>query len=210
MRAINTMTIMGSVLLCGSLALAQETRPMSPRGWAATQVSGEWVTEGDRTSYTGGKWLEVEYGRPIKRGRENLFGSGDGYGEGLNAGAPVWRAGANVSTRLRTEVPLMIGGKRLEAGEYSLFIDLKENNWTLIVSNHDYQEKFDREEKVKLWGAYGYQESMDVLRAPMKLSKSAQATDQLTIGFVDVTKDSGTLALWWDKEVGVVEFSVAM
>lgn len=51
------------------------------------------------------------------------------------SGAPIWRAGANVSTRLRTDVPLAIGGKTVAVGEYSLFIDLKENNWTFVVSN---------------------------------------------------------------------------
>ena len=48
-------------------------------------------------------------------------------------GAPVWRAGANQTTRLKTEVPLEIGGKKLAPGEYSLFVDLKEGGWTLIV-----------------------------------------------------------------------------
>ena len=38
---------------------------------------------------------------------------------------PVWRAGANVSTRLKTEVPLTFGGKTVPPGEYSLFIDLE-------------------------------------------------------------------------------------
>ena len=50
------------------------------------------------------------YSRPLKRGRE-LFGTGDAYATKLNAGAPVWRAGADVSTRLKTEAPLVIGGK---------------------------------------------------------------------------------------------------
>ena len=210
MRTIKTIAILITTLLCSSLALAQESRPLSPRGKASTQVGGEWVVKDDRTRYVGGKWLDVEYGRPIKRDRENLFGSGENYGEKLNGGAPVWRAGANAATRLRTEAPLMIGGKHLDAGEYSLFIELKENSWTLIVSNHDYLEKYDREEKVKVWGSYGYQQSMDALRVPMQLSKSTHSVDQLTIGFIDVTKDSGKLVLLWDKEFASVEFSVMM
>ena len=210
MRTIKTIAILITSLLYSNLALAQESRPLSPRGKASTQVGGEWVVKDDRTRYVGGKWLDVEYGRPIKRDRENIFGSGESYGEKLNGDAPVWRAGANASTRLRTEAPLMIGGKHLDAGEYSLFIELKENSWTLIVSNHDYQKKYDREEKVKVWGSYDYQQSMDALRVPMQLSKSPHSVDQLTIGFVDVTKDSGKLTLSWDKEFATVEFSVMM
>jgi hypothetical protein len=39
-----------------------------------------------------GKWIEVTYGRPIKRGRTGLFGEGADYGKALKGGAPVWRA----------------------------------------------------------------------------------------------------------------------
>jgi hypothetical protein len=69
--------------------------------------------------------------RPLQRGRD-LFGSGANYGKAANdvgtptfPAPPVWRAGANVSTRLRTEVPLLLGKTTVPAGEYSLFIDLK-------------------------------------------------------------------------------------
>src|SRR5581483_10940643 len=116
-----------------ALVLAQGGRPASPTGTAATEVGGKYEKPAgaDEPVYTGGKWIEITYGRPIKRGRD-LWGSGADYGKMLYAGAPVWRAGANVSTRLKTEVPLVINSKTVPAGEYSLFIDLKPNNWTLI------------------------------------------------------------------------------
>jgi hypothetical protein len=110
-------------------------RPASPAGSSATQVGGKYATPAgaDEPQYQGGKWIEITYGRPIKRGRD-LWGTGADYGKKLNAGAPVWRAGANVTTRLKTEVPLVINGKTVAPGEYSMFIDLKPNAWTLIVS----------------------------------------------------------------------------
>src|SRR4051794_16732867 len=98
-----TMVAVTSALL-GALATAQGGRQPSPDGTAATEVRGRYVG-GDEPVYQGGKWIEVIYGRPIKRGRD-LWGSGTDYGKMVNAGAPVWRAGANVSTRLRTELPL--------------------------------------------------------------------------------------------------------
>src|SRR5687768_14638354 len=111
-------------------------RPASPSGSAQTQVAGAYVKDAQgRERYEGGKWIEITYSRPIKRGRD-VFGSGADYGKTLLAGAPVWRAGANVSTRLNTEVPLVIGGKTVPAGEYSLFVELKSpTDWTLIVSS---------------------------------------------------------------------------
>ena len=89
-----------ALLVCvvGGVALAQERRVASPPGRSATQVGG---TYDERAGYVGGQWIEIRYGRPIKRGRD-LFGPAD-YREFLNDGAPVWRAGANQSTQLLTE-----------------------------------------------------------------------------------------------------------
>ncbi len=167
----------------------------SPPGTAATQV--------------GGKWIEIVYSRPILRGRTDVFGSGADYGKKVNAGAPVWRAGANQSTRLKTEAPLEIGGKKLAPGEYSLFVDLKEGGWTLIVSTQPYQEKYDAADKVKTWGAYGYDPKFDVVRAPMKMVTPAIGIDEFTIGFVNMTDKGGAIAMGWEKTGAVVPFTVA-
>ncbi|HMB80754.1 MAG TPA: hypothetical protein VKI43_11835, partial [Vicinamibacterales bacterium] len=56
----------------GTWAAAQTAnRPASPDGAAQVQVLGTW-TKGDRPeftlgreTYTGGKWIEITYGRPL-------------------------------------------------------------------------------------------------------------------------------------------------
>src|SRR5262245_46029108 len=98
-----------AVMMTASLVTAQDTRPPSPTGTAAAQVLGKYVTppSGRGSRYENGKWIEITYSRPLKRGRE-LWGSGADYGKTMLAGAPVWRAGANVSTRIKTEAPLVI------------------------------------------------------------------------------------------------------
>jgi hypothetical protein len=199
------------VMLVGaSLALAQQRKPLSPPGSAATQVGGGWSEpdkEGDRR-YSGGKWIEITYNRPILRGRTNIFGSGADYGKGVNAGSPVWRTGANQTTRLKTEAPLVIGGKQIPAGEYNLFVDLKESGWTLIVSNQPGMEKYDPNEKTKVWGAYNYDPKYDVVRASMTMIVPKASIDQFTIGFVDMTESGGKLAMVWEKTAAVVPFTV--
>ena len=45
-------------------------RPASPAGTAATQVGGTYDRSGDEPVYKNGKWIEITYGRPIKRGRD--------------------------------------------------------------------------------------------------------------------------------------------
>ncbi len=198
-----------AVLAAVAIAGAQGTRPASPEGSVQTQVGGKWVKGQRGESYQDGKWIEITYGRPVKRGRANLFGSGAEYGKGLLAGAPVWRAGANVSTRLKTEVPLQIGGKTVPAGEYSLFIDLKENNWTLIVSSWPAQQKYNPADKTALWGAYNYTPDKDVARVAMNVQQIDVSIDQLTWEFANVTDTGGLLLIVWDTTMASAPFTVA-
>lgn len=185
-------------------------RIASPLGHTSVEVGGKYgaASGGAAPRYEGGKWIDVTYYRPIKRGRADLFGSGADYGKKLNATAPVWRAGANVTTRLKTEASLEIGGKRLEPGEYSLFVDLKENAWTLIVSTQPWQKNYDANDKTGTWGAYGYDPKNDVVRVPMKVEKMGRSLEEFMIDFVDVGEKDGKLAMWWDKEFATADFKI--
>jgi hypothetical protein len=210
---------LAALVAMGTAVVAQPGgRPMSPSGTAQVQVLGKWA-KGERPAFTlgrenyqDGKWIEITYGRPLQRGRD-LFGSGENYGKAaLDVGAPgfppppVWRAGANMSTRLKTDVPLVFGDKTVPAGEYSLFIDLKPSQWTLIVSNWAAQSKFDPQDKTALWGAYGYTPEKDVARVPMKVDALPFAVDQLTWTFIDMTNDGGRMAIMWGKTMASTPF----
>lgn len=214
LRAMRTIPLTLAITLVAGVSEAQQNRPMSPTGSAAAQVLGKWVKK-DKPAYTlggaayeGGKWIEVTYGRPIKRGRD-LFGSGANYGKDTLVGAPIWRAGANVTTRLNTEVPLRMGGKVVPAGEYSLFIDLKENAWTLVVSSWPAQQHYDPNDKTALWGSYGYTPDKDVVRVPMKLETLPHSIEQLTWEFLDMKETGGSLAIAWGNTLASVPFEVA-
>ncbi len=191
---IRKVSILGvSFLLAGvALSTAQDRKPLSPSGTAATMVGGTWSApdkDGER-QYSGGKWIEVSYSRPILRGRTDIFGKGADYGKVVNGGAPVWRAGANATTKLTTEVPLMIGGKRIE------------------LSKQPTQDKYDPNDKTKIWGSYGYDPKYDVVRVPMKPVTPAVTVDQFTIAFADMTDAGGKLAMVWEKSGAVVPFKV--
>ncbi len=191
MRTVNFVVFLVVLLAVADVAQAQ---PASPRGDAATQIGDTWIT--------------VNYGRPILRGRTNIFGAGDSYGETVNAGAPVWRAGANVSTRLKTTADLKFGDHTLPAGEYSVFVDLKENDWTLIFSNHTAKNNF-RDEGDGLWGAYNYTTDKDVFRVAMTVNQIPPSYDQFTIAFINVTDSGGTLAMTWENTQATCPFSLA-
>jgi hypothetical protein len=209
-----TLFVLSIVAAMTSLVAAQDAKSMSPSGTAATQVLGKWVKPAGRGAFTlggenyeGGKWIEITYGRPLKRGR-NLWGSGVNYGKDALVGTPIWRAGANVSTRLKTEVPIVVNGKTVAAGEYSVFIDLKENNWTFVLSTWPAQAKYDPNDKAALWGSYFYTPEKDVLRVPMTLETLPHGIEQLTWEFIDMTDTSGAIAIVWDKMMASVPFTV--
>ena len=196
------LTVLAALLAAGALS-AQTRRIASPPGASATEVGGRYD---EREGYVGGKWLEVRYGRPIKRGRD-LFGPAD-YAEVLNDGAPVWRAGANVSTRLNIEVPIVLGGRTIPPGEYSLFIDLQPKAWILIVSSWPAQTTYDDKNKSALFGAYDYTPDRDLVRVPMTRGTLPYSFDQLSWQFLDVTDKGGQLALLWDRQIARVPFEI--
>jgi hypothetical protein len=190
--------------------LAQE-RPASPLGTATAVVGGEWVkNEAGATVYQGGKWIEVTYSRPMLRQRTNIFGTSAEYGVAVRAGATLWRAGANNTTVLKTEVPLVLGGKTVAAGEYGVLIDLKSpTQWTLVVTSQPRQAQFDANNKTDLIGATNYDPKFDVARVPMTVNSKASAkVDQFTIYFLDVTRTGGKLAVAWENTIATVEFTV--
>ncbi len=201
-----------TMALAAALAVAAQTKPTvnlpaSPRGLAAIQGGGTWST-GEQREYKGGSWITIDYGRPILRGRTNIFGAGATYGQTVLDGSTLWRAGANETTRLTTEAALVIGGTTLPPGTYNVLVDLKETAWTLVLTNQPAQTKYDPNEKVLLYGAYNYNPKHDVLRAPMQVSTAPRSVEQFTIGFVDVQAARGTLYMAWDRTVAMVDFGV--
>lgn len=214
MKQIVRTTCLSVAALAASIAVASAQpaapqRPLSPQGTATTMVGGQWVKGERGMRYEGGKWIEITYNRPMLRQRPDIFGSGAEYGKTVAAGSPVWRLGANQSTRIKSEVALKFGDKVLPAGEYSMFVDLKEGAWTLIFSTWAAQQKYDPNDKTALWGSYNYTPDKDVLRVPMTVSPIPMSIDQLSIGFTDVTATGGQLAIWWDKTQATVGFTVA-
>jgi hypothetical protein len=196
----------GAVMLAQTPAL---TRSPSPDGMASMQA-GVWKADDPpATRVSSGKWIDILYGRPLLRGRTNIFGSGATYGATLKGNVPVWRAGANVLTRLRTEATLVIGGKTVSPGEYTLFVDLASPaNWTLIVSSQPANAADDVPTRSKNWEAFVYSPAKDVARAPMKVETLPNAVEELTYEFTGVTGTNATLCLKWDTVMASVPFGI--
>jgi hypothetical protein len=193
----------------GTAAMPEVKLAPSPAGQSAVQVGGTWQAADGGQRYTGGKWIVVDYSRPLLRGRKNIFGSGAEYGKVVSDGAPVWRAGANATTTLTTQVPLLLGGKTIAPGVYNVFVDLKPGNWSLVLNTQERQPRYDPNDKVKLYGAYNYDASKDVVRVPMRMESSHMTIEQFTIEFVNATDRGVTMLMVWENTCGMVDLAVA-
>ena len=166
---IKTILIITSGLLLVSASQAQERN--QERVWQSPNAA---------TAQTIGlTQIEVTYGRPSVRDRD-IFSS-----DGLVPFGQVWRTGANESTAITFPDNVIIEGELLEAGVYSLYTVPGEKYWTII-----FNEKLS-------WGTQ-YDESADVLRVRVQ-SKRAHFVEQMMIYFEDVTPETGTLVIHWDR-----------
>ena len=123
--------------------------------------------------------VQVVYGRPSMRGRK-VFGGLEPYGS-------VWRTGANNATTVSFSTDVTFGDKEVPAGEYSLFSIPGENEWTVILNKSAAQ-----------FGAYGYDESMDIARTKVRSKKLANAVETFEIGFENLRSTGATMALEWE------------
>lgn len=179
-------------------------RVASPAGESATEVLGRFD---ERLGYIEGKWLRLLYGRPVMRGRD-IFGTAD-FADFLYDGGPVWRAGANISTRLVTEASIVIAGQTIAPGEYTVFIEFDSvDKWTFILSTWPAMINYDHLNTAAVFGAYGYTPEKDVVRTPMTVEKLPYSFDQLSWQFLDITDQGGRLAILWDRHLASVPFRI--
>ena len=159
---------------------------------------------GAATATIGGKKVSIDYGRPALKGRTVAD---------LTKQLPedrVWRAGDNQVTTLTTEGDLQIGGKKLAAGKYSLYVHFGEDGTRSLLVNSDLGiplVKIFAKAPANLanepWPRLdGYKKNVadkEVMRAPMKKESAASPVDQFTIGFTPAGQGA-TLKLAWGEE----------
>lgn len=134
----------------------------------------------------GGKSISIAYSSPGVKGREGKIFGKDGL-ISKDPHYPVWRAGANAATTLKTDGNFKIGDVNVPAGTYTLFVDISDpDNWTLIVNKQTGE-----------WGL-AYDASHDLGKAKMKMSKPAEMVENLTYTLTDDGGGKGTLTLAWE------------
>jgi hypothetical protein len=122
--------------------------------------------------------IAVSYGRPVARGRA-LFGA-------LVPWDSVWHPGADSATRITFSREVLLEGKRLPAGSYSLWLVPRATGpWTLI---------FNRASRVFHKPYPG--ERTDVLRLDIAPEQGAHM-ETLAIYFPVVLREEAVLRIHW-------------
>ncbi|WP_147201785.1 DUF2911 domain-containing protein [Segetibacter aerophilus] len=80
--------------------------------------------------------ITITYSSPAVKGR-NIWGGLVPYGK-------VWRAGANEATIFETDKDVMVEGKKLAAGKYSLYALPGEKEWQFIFNSQTGQWGIER------------------------------------------------------------------
>ena len=151
------------VSLTPRLSTAQ-TYPPSQRGSVTQNVA-----------YT---HFSILYGRPVARGRA-LFGS-------LVPWDQIWQPGADSATRITFDHDIVVEGKPLRAGEYTMWLIPRESApWTLIFSRaaHVFHKPYPGEQ-------------YEVLRVELP-AEQVSHVESLTIYFPTVLRDEALLRIHW-------------
>ena len=141
--------------------------------------------------FDNGKTIKIDYSSPRVRGRK-IFGDLEPYGK-------VWRAGANAATLFITDTDLVVGGKDVPAGEYSLDVIPAETEWTLIINKTTKNAKGGT-----VWGIPYPGEQSDLMRTKMNLAKPDSSVEDLTYSF-DKTGAGCVMHLKWADADASVE-----
>jgi Protein of unknown function (DUF2911) len=125
-------------------------------------------------------YLKITYGQPHKNERE-IFGTLVPFGQ-------VWRTGANEATEITATADLMVQGKELKAGTYSLFSIPEKDHWTVIINSD-----------VGQWGSYNYNPKLDVMRLDLPVqSVSPTVFEPFTIT-IEQKNEIADIVLLWDR-----------
>jgi hypothetical protein len=153
------------------------------------------------TAALNGKKVTVEYGRPALGGRSMAD---------LLTQLPadrIWRAGVDQATTLATETELLIGGKKVPAGKYTLYVHAPATGDYSLVLNSDpgialkkifpaappavadaLWPRLDGYEKVK---------ATEVLRVPLKKGTAGAPMDRFLIGLAPARDGASSITLTW-------------
>ncbi len=135
----------------------------------------------------GGRTIKTNYSSPRMKGRK-IYGALVPFGQ-------VWRAGANEATTFVTTSDVVVGGKKVPAGSYTIFTIPGADKWTLIINK-----------KTGEWGIPYKYENDELARVDMKVSKLPAPLENFTIAY-DKSGSGCTLRMDWETTRASVDIT---
>jgi Protein of unknown function (DUF2911) len=200
-------TVLG--LSTAAFAQAPMSSPAAPASPAARQRPPRMARETISTTVNGKK-VSIEYGRP-RLGNRTVKDLLSQLGPDR-----IWRAGGDQATTLTTETDLMIGGKRIPAGKYTLYLYAPETGDYALIVNSDLGVPLKviypaapPEVADALWPHLeGYDKiaAKEVARIPLKrLTTAVEPTDQFRFALEPPKADVSALTLSWGDQGWTVD-----
>ena len=134
----------------------------------------------------------IEYSRPSAKGRV-LFGA-----KGIVKYKKIWMPGANEASNIKFSRDVLVNGKPLKAGRYSIWSIPNQGEWTIIFSK-DWDQ----------WHTKYPGKNQDALRIEVS-PKEGSHMELLTFYFPLVTSNSAMLNLHWGKTYIPFEIKLAV
>ena len=128
--------------------------------------------------------IRVVYSRPQMENRV-VFGNLVEYNK-------VWRMGANEATEIEFFKDVMISGKKIPKGRYTIYAIPTETKWTVILNTD-----------TDTWGAFVYDEKKDVLRTDVPVQKMSVPSDAFSMSFIKTDKGANLFIAWDTASVNV-------
>ena len=134
--------------------------------------------------------VSVEYSRPSLKGRR-IFGDLVPFGK-------VWRTGANENTTISFSDDIIIDGKTLKKGKYSLYTLPKVESWDVI-----FYATTDNWGNPEVWD-----ETKVVLRTSVKPETLNKKVESFSIGINNLDNNFANLELSWENTIVTLKFEV--
>lgn len=188
LRRVVAGAMIAGVMATAMLAQADKKKLMSPNPQSPPMETSATIN---------GKQIWIVYHAPSVKGRK-IFGGADA----LQPDDSVWRAGADWATVMHTDASLDLGGVAVPPGDYSLYVFLDKGKWQLIINK-----------KVGQWGitrggATTMEESENVGKAPMTMSKPSAPVEVFKISLSQAGGNKGKLQMEWENVSASVPFTV--
>jgi hypothetical protein len=134
--------------------------------------------------------VTIEYSRPSMRGRA-IFGDLLPYGK-------LWRTGANKNTIITFSDEVVIDGHTLKAGSYAIFTIPNIDSWEVVFYTD-----------IENWGTpQKWDDTKVVVKTTVKTNALPFDVETLTFDINNLTNNSATIDLIWEKTYIAVPFEV--